>query len=256
MNAQTFKSLLKPEMASFNIKDNKHMADLLSTAYDLANIGTSGTIFGSKILKGNKETLKSLIEKGFELNFKGNTNEGFSIVASGFSAYWVGSTFTPMPPMPPMTTPGAGTIVIFPGNPKGLSDDLKMAFAENDDFEKFASKLVNALVKFHLTIAGTYAGFIGWAPMVLPWSAIMTSPERIQDDSGAQYAIDFVTNLKQNYPDMKNSELLEIIRMDKPAPGDNEYAKEVNQLLQVAHSQKDADNIKGFFAKIYALLPE
>jgi len=179
MNAATFKSLLKPEMGTNNVKDTDHAAQILADAYDLANIGTSCTFFGSTVMSGDKSTLKSMLKTGFDINKMTNTKNGFIIMATGFCSYWLTATFTPLPTLPPCIAPLKGTTVLFPGNPDELEKDLKMAFNQ-PDFDSFVNFLYNSLVSHHTTIAGTYNGNVpalpSPIPAILPWVGIISAP--------------------------------------------------------------------------------
>ena len=104
MNAQILKTYLRPYIESKSIKDSADAADKIATAYDLANIGSSGPFFGAKLLKGDKDTLKSFIQLGLEVNLrivsissdKDKVEPGFTLMALGFCLYWLNSTFTPI----------------------------------------------------------------------------------------------------------------------------------------------------------------
>ena len=68
MNAQLLKTYLRPYIASRSIKDAADAADKIATAYDLANIGSSGPFFGEKLIKGDKQTFKTFVQIGLEIN--------------------------------------------------------------------------------------------------------------------------------------------------------------------------------------------
>ena len=139
MNVDLFKSLLRPYWQSFSINDLDDAADKIATAYDLSNIGNSAPFFGAKLIRGDKDTLKSFLSFGLKLNFNlkeklpdPSVEPGFTLMATGFCLYWVSSTFSPVPPMPPMFAPTTGVQVLFPGIPIGLDKALKEAFNNTD----------------------------------------------------------------------------------------------------------------------------
>jgi hypothetical protein len=184
MNVDLFKSLLRPYWQSFSINDLDDAADKIATAYDLSNIGNSAPFFGAKLIRGDKDTLKSFLSFGLKLNFNlkeklpdPSVEPGFTLMATGFCLYWVSSTFSPVPPMPPMFAPTTGVQVLFPGIPIGLDKALKEAF-NNTDIEIVLSAFANALVLHQLTIAGTYAGLSPGVPspipLVLPWTGLLS----------------------------------------------------------------------------------
>jgi hypothetical protein len=120
MNKQTFKSLLKPEMGTNSVDDVDHAAKILADAYELSTIGSSCTFYGSTLVRGDKSTLEKFIKAAFEVNKSTNSKNGYILMAVGFCSYWIGTTFTPLPPMPPAISSTVGTKVLFPGDPKKL----------------------------------------------------------------------------------------------------------------------------------------
>jgi hypothetical protein len=179
MNAVTFKSMLTPEMGTNNVTDTDHAAQLLADAYDLANIGSSCTFFGSTVISGDKDTLKKFIKLAFDTNKTTNTKSGFILMATGFCSYWLKAVFTPLPTLPPCISPLKGTTVLFPGEPTELEKDLIKAF-DQPEFEMFTDTLYNALVAHHTKIAGTYNGLVPAFPSpipgIFPWVAILSAP--------------------------------------------------------------------------------
>lgn len=185
MIAKVFKSALKPFMEPLTLGDYEKAADAIATAYDISNIGMSMTIFGSILLKGNKEILKSFLLQGLTLNsnlvsYLPVVEPGWTTMATGFCMYWSTATFTPMPPLPPMVSPLLGTQVIFPGTPTGLDIALKVAFTQGD-LDKCLDILSLSLIAHQLTITGTYNGLVAAAPsplpLILPWVAIIGVPD-------------------------------------------------------------------------------
>lgn len=189
MNADLFKSLLKPYWESKTVNDLDDAADKIATAYDLSNIGDTQTLFGAKLIKGNKDILKTFLSIGLKVNFglKGIVGEkevppGFKIMATGFCLYWLGATFSPLPPMPPMIAPTGGVTILFPGFPGttdiSLDTLIKNSF-DNTDIDIILGSLTSALITHLLTIAGIYSGtvIIGTVPvpMVLPWVTLIGS---------------------------------------------------------------------------------
>lgn len=195
MVAKVFKSILKPLMAPIPPTDYEKAADAIATAYDLSNVGMSMTIFGSILMQGNKETLKSFLLQGLTMNsgltkYLPVVEPGWTLMANGFCLYWATATFTPLPPMPPTISPLTGTQVLFPGSPSILDIGLKVAFTAGfqNPTEGKLGGLDNALdilslvlIAHQLTIAGTYNGLIPAAPspipFLAPWAAIIGVPD-------------------------------------------------------------------------------
>lgn len=158
MNVELFKSFLRPFWNTWSVGGIPDAADKIATAYELSNIGSSGPFFGAKLVKGNKEVLTNFLTQGLSLNFSLQVKTpspfvepGFTLMATGFCFYWLGSTFTPFPPMPPMFAPSPGASVIFPGVPVGFDKALKETF-DNTEVESALTSFANALVAHQLTI--------------------------------------------------------------------------------------------------------
>jgi len=185
MVAKVFKSILTPLMEQQAFTNYEKAADAIATAYDLSNVGMSMTIFGSILMKGDKETLKSFLLQGLTMN-SGLTSylpvvePGWTLMANGFCLYWATATFTPLPPMPPTVSPLTGTQVLFPGSPSILDIGLKVAFTQGD-LTNALNILSLVLIAHQLTIAGTYNGLIPSAPspipFLAPWAAIIGIPD-------------------------------------------------------------------------------
>lgn len=186
MNVELFKSFLRPFWNTWAVGGIPDAADKIATAYELSNIASSGPFFGAKLVKGNKEVLTSFLTQGLSLNFSLQVKTpspfvepGFTLMATGFCFYWLGSTFTPFPPMPPMFAPSPGASVIFPGVPVGFDKALKETF-DNTEVESALTSFANALIAHQLTIVGIYAGLAPAAPspipLVLPWTSILSIP--------------------------------------------------------------------------------
>ena len=184
MNVELFKSYLRPYWNTWSVNNLDDAADKISTAYDLSNIGSSGPIFGAKLIKGDKETLKQFLSAGLNVNFglqvkPPGVPSGFTLMATGFCMYWVGSTFTPLPAMPPMVAPTTGCQVLFPGLPVGFDADLKNTF-DNTSVEEALTAFGNSLIKHQLTVMGIYSGLVPGVPspipLVLPWTAMLSVP--------------------------------------------------------------------------------
>ena len=186
MNVDVFKSFLRPFWNTWAVGGIPDAADKIATAYELSNIASSGPFYGAKLIKGNKEVLTTFLTLGLQLNFtvpvktpSPFVEPGFTLMATGFCLYWLGSTFTPMPPMPPMFAPVLGTQVIFPGVPVGFDKALKETF-NNTDVEPALTSFANALVAHQLTIMGVYTGlapgFPSPIPLVLPWTSMLSIP--------------------------------------------------------------------------------
>jgi len=180
MNAELFKSLLRPYWQSQSINDLDDAADKIATAYHLANVGDTRPFFGATLINGDKDTLKTFLSLGLKVNFGlkiagKDVTPGFTLMALGFCLYWASSTFLPLPPMPPMVAPTKGVTVIFPGIPIGLDKALKEAF-DNTDIEQTLSALTIGLKLHLLTVTGVYSGttiIAGVpAPLILPWVAL------------------------------------------------------------------------------------
>lgn len=184
MNVELFKSLLRPYWNTWSVNNLDDAADKIATAYDLANMGSTGPFFGAKLIKGDKENLKKFLSAGLNVNFglqvkPDGVIPGFTLMATGFCMYWVGSTFTPLPPMPPMVAPTTGVQVLFPGVPVGFDEELKKTF-DNTSVEEALSAFANSLIKHQLTVLGTYSGLVPSVPspipLVLPWASLLSMP--------------------------------------------------------------------------------
>ena len=187
MNAELFKSTLRPFWRSWGVSDLDDAADKIAMAYELSNIGDTAPFFGAKLIKGDKDTLKQFLSLGLKTNFyltqlsEDSVDPGFTLMATGFCFYWMKSTFAPLPAMPPMIAPTSGVQVLFPGLLKPLDGDLKKVF-KNTDMEASLSSFSNALVKHLLSVAGIYSGLFyppgspSPIPLVLPWSTLLSLP--------------------------------------------------------------------------------
>lgn len=184
MNGSIFKSMLSPFWKTWAIRDFADAADKIATAYELANLGSTSTFFGAKLIRGNKDILKTFLQLGMGVNFslplaypRDKVEPGFMLMATGFCLYWMGATFSPMPPMPPMMSPMAGVQVIFPGIPRGLDMDIKKAFQQGDT-DSVLQHLYIALMKHQLTVSGIYSGILPSVPtpipMILPWTGLFS----------------------------------------------------------------------------------
>ncbi|WWT39301.1 hypothetical protein [Microcystis phage Mel-JY01] len=182
MNTSLFKSYLKPIWGSWVSNDFDSAAEAIATAYEIANIGSAKTFFGSTLIYGNKQILKNFLKIGFQLNYSLTVKtpptvveSGYTMFATGFCLYWIGSQFTPFPPMPPMFAPAPGTNVIFPGVPIGFDKSIKIAL-EGDDVNTILDKLCSVLLIHKLTITGIYSGiapaFPSPIPLLLPWKTL------------------------------------------------------------------------------------
>lgn len=185
MVAALFKNILKPLMEPLTLADYEKAADAIATAYDLANVGSSMTLFGSTLLKGDKETLKQFLLQGLTMNaglvkYLPVVEPGWTMMANGFCMYWATAVFTPLPPMPPIVSPLQGTQVIFPGTPIGLDIGLKVALTQGD-LDNALNILSLVLMAHQLTIAGTYNGLIPTfpspVPFIMPWVVILSIPD-------------------------------------------------------------------------------
>lgn len=187
MNVELFKSTLRPYWRSWGINDLDDAADKIATAYELSNIGDTAPFFGAKLIKGDKDTLKQFLSLGLQVNFHLTSTDpdsvepGFTLMATGFCLYWLKSTWTPMPPMPPMIAPTTGVQVLIPGLPKPLDKALKSTF-KHKEIEESLSDFSNALVAHLLTIGGIYSGLFyppgspSPIPLVLPWTSLLSLP--------------------------------------------------------------------------------
>lgn len=173
MDFNIFKSSLKTKMGVPNNHDVDTIAQTLTDAYDRSNVGITKTMYGSTVISGNKTNMQYLIKSGLNLNKITKSKSGYKLIASGFSAYWIGSKFTPIP-MPPATVSTLGTQVVIPGNPLDLEKLLNAAFNQKN-FDDFATILYNSLTKFHQTISGTFIGLLTATPpvpIILPWVSL------------------------------------------------------------------------------------
>ena len=187
MNAELFKSTLRPFWRSWGVSDLDDAADKIAMAYELSNMGDTAPFFGAKLIKGDKDVLKKFLSLGLKTNFylksisQDSVEHGFTLMATGFCFYWMNSTFAPMPAMPPMIAPTIGVRVLFPGLLKPLDSDLKKVF-KNTDMEASLSAFSNTLVKHLLSVAGIYSGLFyppgspSPVPLVLPWVTLLSLP--------------------------------------------------------------------------------
>ncbi len=184
MNSELFKTMMRPVLTNHLPNDIDNAAELFATAYDLANIGSSFTLlYGSSLIRGDKAILKQNIADGLRMNFsKINPLElitGYNLMATGFCLYWLNSTFTPLPPMPPTIAPTSGTQVLFPGSPTILGAAL-LAIFRHTSVDVVLSELAMALVLHQLTISGVYNGLLpttfGTIPLPVPWVIIFSTP--------------------------------------------------------------------------------
>lgn len=186
-------------MEPLTLADYEKAADAIATAYDLANVGSSMTLFGSTLLKGDKETLKQFLLQGLTMNaglvkYLPVVEPGWTMMANGFCMYWATAMFTPLPPMPPIVSPLQGTQVIFPGTPTGLDVGLKVALTQGD-LDNALNILSLVLMAHQLTIAGTYNGLIPTVPspvpFIMPWVVILSIPDldlgkKDEEDGGGE----------------------------------------------------------------------
>jgi len=185
MNVNLFKSILRPYWGSWGVNGFDDAADKIATAYELSNIGDSAPFFGAKLIRGDKDTLKKFISLGLQVNFylkstdPDSVEPGFTLMSTGFCLYWLNSTWSPLPPMPPMIAPTTGIQVLIPGLPKPLDKALKNTFKQKS-IEESLSDFSNALVLHLLTIGGTYSGLFyppgspTPIPLVLPWTSLLS----------------------------------------------------------------------------------
>ena len=194
MNVDIFKEKLKPKFSIKTLENPQKTAELIADAYEKATINISSTIYGSKLISADKSVLADNLKKGLELNSRitkknPNTVEpGWLIMAMGFYLYWNSAKFTPMPPMPPATNPApvkdTGTILIFPGNPKKLAENIKKIFI-TQDLEFLINNLSKILYSHLATITGVYVGIIAGTPPVplnpIPWTGLFDKPKQKVD---------------------------------------------------------------------------
>lgn len=189
MDTNLFKNLLKPKISAKTLENPQKCADAIADVYEKSTVGISCTIFGSKLVSGNKQSLINQLKLGLELNDKiTKTNSsvidpGWFVMAMGFCLYWTNSTFTPIPPAPPATNPApgkpSGTIVVYTGNPKKLAEDLKESFS-GQDIDFFLNSLSQTLYTHLSTITGMYYGIISGptpTPSITPWTGIFGKPQ-------------------------------------------------------------------------------
>lgn len=189
MDTTLFKNLLRPKISAKNLQNTKKTAEAIADVYEKATVGISSTLFGSKLISANKESLVNQIKLGLDLNDKikkidsSMIEPGWFIMAMGFVLYWTNANFTPMPPAPPATNPApgpnTGTVILYPGNPKKLSEDLKEAFS-GQDIEFFLNSLSEALYSHLSSITGIYVGIISGptpTPATTPWIGLFGKPQ-------------------------------------------------------------------------------
>lgn len=189
MDVNLFKTILKPKISANSLKDSKKTAEAITDAYVKSTEKITTTIFGSKLLSGNKNSLQRYLEQGLLLNDKTRqksekTESGWIIMAMGFIFYWVNAKFTPIPPMPPSTGPApgplGGTTTIYQGDPKTLADDLKKALTVGST-EDTLNQLGIGLSKHLLKVSGIYTGVGPAGAQVTPWIGLFGKPAESND---------------------------------------------------------------------------
>lgn len=238
MVAALFKNILKPLMEPLTLADYEKVADAIATAYDVANVGSSMTLFGSILLKGDKETLKQFLFQGLTMNaglvkYLPVVEPGWTMMANGFCMYWATATFTPLPPMPPIISPLQGTQVIFPGTPMGLDVGLKVAFTQGD-LDKALNILSLILIAHQLTIAGTYNGLIpsfpSPVPFIMPWVVILSIPDLDLGKKEEQTNTDEEVDITEEESDTEESDTEESDTEEEIT--DNVIAQELKDLAK------------------------
>lgn len=167
MNKELFKNLLKPAIEGTLPKDTTQFAELFATAYNLSNVGVSGTVFGSKLVSANKSFLADSINKAFAANMSDGSGFAgeitYKLFAIGICGYWASAVFTPLPALPPMSIPVKGTKVTYPGDVGSLTNDLRFAFIQGIT-DRFLGILTTAMIKHQTKIRGTYSGIVTGTP--------------------------------------------------------------------------------------------
>jgi len=105
----------------------------------------------------------------------------YLLMATGFCLYWLTSTISPVPPMPPCIAPTVGTTVIFPGTPIPLNSDLASSFTISKRTDEAVRKLSNSCMFHQFTIMGLYTGIIPFFPSPIPgppipWFTLLNIP--------------------------------------------------------------------------------
>jgi hypothetical protein len=188
MNYQIFQKSLKDNMGLPNSKPIDKIVDAVANAYELACINHCSTTFQSKLFSGNKNSLKKYIEMSLKNSskFTKPSSVGWQTMANGFAYYWMSAKFTPLPAMPPCTSPNPssanpGTNIMLPGDVNRLKKSLEFAWTRTV-FKDFVDYFYDALLEFHLTITGHYSGItptpVGPTPIVVPWFSIIGGSRR------------------------------------------------------------------------------
>lgn len=189
MDVNLFKTILKPKISAKTLKNPKDAAEAITDAYVKSTEKITCTIFGSKLLSGNKDVLQKQLEMGLSLNDKttqkGNKIEpGWFIMAMGFVSYLINAKFTPIPPMPPSTGPApgltSGTNTTYQGDPKILSKNLKDAFNMGST-EDMINKIADVLSEHLSTVKGIYSGISPAGPQITPWVGLSDKPKKNND---------------------------------------------------------------------------
>lgn len=182
MNATLFKTKLKLFLEARTSKSPEQTADAFGKAYDDANKSLAFTMFGNKLISGNKDKLISYLKSGFEKNqnIKKTSNEieeGWIQIARGFIWYWDDAKFQDAPPAPGVS-PKPNAVSVLPPNMwadrEKLARKIKLCFTEGSA-KLNADSLVSVLNEMHKNIKGTYSGITptGAPSPPIPWVGVL-----------------------------------------------------------------------------------
>lgn len=157
-----------PPQLAFIATAIRQVANGLLTQIQLPNIDKDAILQRIKKLEGLTDMLDT-------------SKIAFLIMATGTCLYWLSSTMSPVPPMPPFIAPTVGTTILFPGVPGPLLDDLAKTFASPQSVLQAVSKLFNSYILHQFTIIGTYTGLIPFFPTPiagppLTWFGLLNVP--------------------------------------------------------------------------------
>lgn len=131
--------------------------------------------------KESSDTLKMIKQLEGLITMVDTTKIGFLIMSTGFCLYWLSSTISPVPPMPPCIAPTFGSRVVFPGTPVPLNSDLYNTFKSPQTPDEAIVKFYNSLILHQFSIIGIYGGIIPFFPTPIagppiPWFSILNIP--------------------------------------------------------------------------------
>ena len=179
MNKDIFKAIMRPALESNTTRDGNQFGELLATAYSYSTLGFAKTLYGAKLIQGQKAFLQDAISNAVNSN-QGVTSRDIlqttsKLMAVGFIGYWAAAKFDLAVPKPALSLATIGTKVMFPGAPEPLATHIWLAFSQGYT-EKFLDVMCSALIMHQTTIQGTVMGTDATGkpvPVPIPWMGII-----------------------------------------------------------------------------------